>query len=79
MKFLLKQLRIGFPFVFPMCWLSPGEGDDFVVQETVRLRKQIENLEARVKELEEKTKPRARKEEPLYEEGELDFRDYLGL
>ena len=60
MKFLLKQLRLFFPFVFPMRIGFPGpggrtlkEGEVEMVNLLLALEKRVEELTARVKKLEE--------------------------
>jgi hypothetical protein len=60
MKFLLKQLHLYFPFVFPMCIGFPGpgggtlkEGEVEMVNLLLALEKRVEELTARVKKLEE--------------------------
>jgi hypothetical protein len=61
MKFLLKQLQLFFPFVFPMYILGDGARmmyEEYLVQKVNKelvlpLQKQVEELTARVKKLEE--------------------------
>jgi cell division protein FtsB len=62
MRFILKQLQLFFPFVFPLSIGFPGlagglmEVQGETIDLLVALKKQVEELTARNKELEERMK-----------------------
>lgn len=57
MKFLLKQLKLFFPFVFPIYDIEDSGGASPLIRITLKnraLKEEIEELKARVQKLEEK-------------------------